>query len=78
MAVSPDGFTALSLAADAAGMVWDVRTGSCWHTLKGHASGVHWACISSDTKHVLTAAGDRTVKLWDCHTGACIATLPRE
>lgn len=78
MAVSPDGTTALSVGADAAGMVWNVRDGSCRHTLKGHAVGVHWGCISSDGRHMLTAAGDRMVKLWDCHTGACLATLPSE
>lgn len=78
MAVSPDGNTALSVGADAAGMVWDVRSGSCRHTLKGHAAGVHWACVSSDARHVLTAAGDRMIKLWDSCTGACVATLPSE
>ncbi len=76
MSVAPDGATAVSVAADGCAMVWDVRSGSCCHALKGHAAALHWACLASDGRTLLTAAGDRMVKIWDCVTGSCSATLP--
>ena len=76
MSVTPDGSTAVSVAADGCAMVWDVQSGSCRHTLKGHAAALHWACLASDERTLLTVAGDRMVKIWDCVTGTCRATLP--
>lgn len=74
--VTPDGSTAVSVAADGCAMVWDVQSGGCRHTLKGHAGALHWACLASDGRTLLTVAGDRMVKIWDCITGSCSATLP--
>ncbi len=76
ISVTPDGSTAVSVAADGCAMVWDVQSGSCRHTLKGHAGALHWACLASDGRTLLTVAGDRMVKIWDCITGSCSATLP--
>jgi len=76
ISVTPDGSTAVSVAADGCAMVWDVQSGSCRHTLKGHAGALHWACLASDNRTLLTVAGDRMVKSWDCITGSCSATLP--
>ena len=77
MSVSPDGDTAVSVAADGCAMVWCVQSGACRHTLRGHAAAaLHWACLASDGRNLITAAADRTVKVWDCATGSCSATLP--
>ena len=76
MSVAPDGATAVSVAADGCAMVWDVQSGSCRHTLKGHATALHWASLASDGRTLLTVAGDRMIKAWDIMTGNCGATLP--
>lgn len=76
MSVTPDGATAVSVAADGCAMVWDVQSGSCRHTLKGHAGALHWAALGSDGCTLLTVAGDRMIKAWDIGTSHCSATLP--
>lgn len=76
MSVAPNGATAVSVAADGCAMVWDVQSGNCCHTLKGHASALHWASLASDGRTLLTVAGDRMVKAWDIVSGTCGATLP--
>ena len=76
MSVTPDGATAVSVAADGCAMVWDVQSGSCRHTLKGHAGALHWAALGSDGCTLLTVAGDRMIKAWDIVAGYCSATLP--
>lgn len=76
MSVTPDGATAVSVAADGCAMVWDVQSGSCRHTLKGHATALHWASLASDGRTLLTVAGDRSIKAWDIESGSCGATLP--
>lgn len=76
MSVTPDGATAVSVAADGCAMVWDVQSGSCRHTLKGHTTALHWASLASDGRTLLTVAGDRSIKAWDIETGTCGTTLP--
>lgn len=76
MSVGPDGATAVSVSADGCAMVWDVQSGNCRHTLKGHGTALHWASLASDGRTLLTVAGDRMIKAWDIVTGNCGATLP--
>ena len=42
--------------------VWDVRTGECRHTLKGHTSWVD--CIAFDGTTIVSGSWDKTVRIW--------------
>ena len=43
--------------------VWDIATGVCVATLRGHESGVHALAVLEDGQ--LAAASARTITLWD-------------
>jgi len=62
--------------------LWDISTGQCLHTLKGHTN---WVCAvafspvlarPSGSIPLLASGGyDQTIKLWDPVTGECLQTL---
>jgi WD40 repeat protein len=41
---------------------------------KGHATAVHYCCISDDWHRILSCSSDKTVKLWDRISGECLNT----
>jgi WD40 repeat protein len=53
--------------------LWDVNTGQCLHTLKGHTDWVR--CLKFDDSKMASGGFDETIKLWDMHTGKCLTTL---
>ncbi len=56
--------------------MWDIRSGTCVHTLKGrnkHLSAVTSLQFTDD--FVVTSSDDGTVKLWDIKTGDFIRNL---
>ena len=53
--------------------VWDVTSGECLQTLRGHSDWVKSVSFSPDGTKV--ASGSATVKLWDVTSGACLKTL---
>ena len=55
--------------------VWDVATGECLATLKGHSDYVGGVAVSPDSRCAVSASNDKTLKVWDVATGACVATL---
>jgi WD40 repeat protein len=65
---------AVSAGSDRTVRVWDLKSGQCLHTLRGHTHRVLSVCLSPDGRHVLSAGGytDRTVRLWDTATGQCL------
>lgn len=49
--------------------VWDLSTGECLHTLRGHTSTVR--CLKmSDANTAISGSRDTTLRVWDINTGA--------
>ncbi|KAM7205082.1 dehydrogenase E1 component domain containing protein [Rhypophila sp. PSN 637] len=50
--------------------VWDLTTGACLHTLRGHTSTVR--CLKmSDSTTAISGSRDTTLRVWDITTGLC-------
>jgi WD40 repeat protein/serine/threonine protein kinase len=56
--------------------LWDVATGACVVTLRGHASDVEKLAFSADARLLASASADGTVMVWDAATGRQVRTLP--
>jgi WD40 repeat protein len=65
--VAFDGATIVSGSIDDRIKVWDVHTGECKKTLRGHTVGV--LSVAFDGTTIVSGSYDRTVKVWDVHTG---------
>lgn len=55
--------------------VWDVDTGRCTATLKGHTSNVRALCVLPDGRRMVSGSTDKTLRVWELETLACVATL---
>ncbi|KAH3737987.1 uncharacterized protein LOC127851391 [Dreissena polymorpha] len=54
--------------------VWDLKTGTCMHVLKGHVKGV-W-CLNFYTQNLLISGSyDGTIRVWNLRTGKCQKTI---
>lgn len=50
--------------------VWDMTTGACMHTLRGHTSTVR--CLKmSDSNTAISGSRDTTLRVWDIRQGVC-------
>jgi len=55
--------------------VWDVATGKCVATLKGHPEGVTDVAMFPDGRRVVFGSLATPLEVWDVETGECVATL---
>jgi platelet-activating factor acetylhydrolase IB subunit alpha len=55
----------VSASRDKTLRIWDVSTGYCLKTLRGHADWVRDVFPSSDGRYLLSAGNDRMPRLWD-------------
>src|SRR5882757_10043624 len=55
--------------------LWDLPTGSCVQTFRGHSYFVCSIAFSPDTLLVASGSGDNTVRIWDLRVGGMITTL---
>jgi len=54
--------------------VWDLSTGNCLYTLRGHTSTVR--CLKmSDANTAISGSRDTTLRIWDIKTGVCKKVL---
>ncbi|MDJ0703798.1 MAG: pentapeptide repeat-containing protein, partial [Leptolyngbyaceae cyanobacterium MO_188.B28] len=55
--------------------LWNVTTGECLNTLKGHDHWIRSLAFNSDGQLLVSGGDDQTVRMWDVRTGKCLNTL---
>ncbi len=55
--------------------IWNVETGQCVATLKGHDSWVKEAFILPNMSHAISCSDDRSIRVWDINTELCIKKI---
>jgi len=65
----------VSGSMDQTARLWDVATGKCRKTFRGHVDSVNSIVFQPTTTNVCTGSGDKTVSLWDIRSGLCIQTF---
>jgi WD40 repeat protein len=64
LALNPDGRFLASGSWDGRVRVWDVRSGQCVWTLKGHRRPVHAVDLTPDGRFAVSVCEDETVRFW--------------
>ncbi len=70
MSFQCDGSLAVSCGLDAIGRVWDLRTGKCIRTLRGHVKGILSSDFSPNGYQIATGSQDHTCMVWDLRMSA--------
>ncbi|PSB14739.1 hypothetical protein C7B76_15370 [filamentous cyanobacterium CCP2] len=74
VALSPDGRFALSGGLDKTTKLWDIQTGRCLCTFRGHKDSVSAVAFSSNGSYILSASWDKTIKLCEVVTTSYLQT----
>lgn len=69
------GNTLVSASRDKTLKIWDVTTGYCLKTLKGHTGWVRAVSPSIDGRWLISAGDDQIPRLWDAGTGEAKITF---
>ncbi len=51
--------------------VWNVLTGECALTLRGHTAALSAVDIHPESKTLVSGSKDQSVRVWDLSTGEC-------
>jgi WD40 repeat protein len=62
---SNDNKFIISGSGDETLKLWDVQTGECLKTFKGHSGCVFSVSFSNDNNFIISGSQDKTLKLWD-------------
>ncbi|MCP4544671.1 MAG: hypothetical protein GY832_46820 [Chloroflexi bacterium] len=73
--VTPDWRRMVSVLGAGKLQVWDLQTGVCEHTLKGHFKRVNVIALTPDGRRAVSGSDDKTLKVWDLQTGEYERTL---
>lgn len=65
----------VSASRDKTLRIWDVTSGYCVKTIRGHADWVRDVSPSFDGKWLLSAGADQTARIWDAVSGEAKATM---
>lgn len=55
--------------------MWDISSGQCVHTLRGHNDEILDVCYNSTGSRLATASADGTSRVFNTMTGACQSIL---
>eukprot|EP01047_Picozoa_sp_COSAG01_P002147 COSAG01_NODE_55_length_31115_cov_105.202533_4_plen_175_part_00 len=66
-----DGEKIVSASEDRTVKVWNLSTGECQLSLKGHKKSVTSAEFSFDGQKIVSTSQDKTVRVWSAATGEC-------
>lgn len=56
--------------------IWDITTGTCLRTLRGHMHRVQLAEFNQEENQIVTVSAEATWKIWDAANGTCLLTVP--
>ena len=65
----------VSASRDKSLRIWDVSTGYCVKTIRGHADWVRDVSPTFDGRFLLSAGNDQTARIWDASSGELKATM---
>ena len=54
--------------------IWDLSTGKCLKTLKGHSCGVRKLTMLK-SGHLVSCSEDRKIKFWHIDSSECLKTI---
>ncbi|GAA5907581.1 F-box/WD repeat-containing protein [Sporobolomyces salmoneus] len=70
-----EGAVVVSGGCDREVRVWDVESGECLHTLRGHTSTVRCMRVLDGRPIAVSGSRDSTLRVWDIEKGECLHLL---
>jgi WD40 repeat protein/tetratricopeptide (TPR) repeat protein len=75
VAVSSDGWRAVTGSHDGTIALWDLRKDGRERILSGHRGPIESVAFSKDGRYAMSASWDRDIRVWDVETGNCFQVL---
>ncbi|ENN72814.1 hypothetical protein YQE_10618, partial [Dendroctonus ponderosae] len=76
VAWSSDSRLLVSASDDKTLKIWELASGKCLKTLKGHSNYVFSCNFNPQSNLIVSGSFDESVRIWDVRTGKCLKTLP--
>uniref|UniRef100_A0A0E0IIB5 Uncharacterized protein n=1 Tax=Oryza nivara TaxID=4536 RepID=A0A0E0IIB5_ORYNI len=75
IAINKQEGSVYAAAGDACAYCWDVESGKCKMTFKGHTDYLHSIAVREANRQVVTGSEDGTARIWDCRSGKCTQVI---